>query len=334
MCTALTYQTRDHYFGRNLDLPASYGEEVVVTPRNFPLSFRLVPSLQSHYAMIGTALISQGYPLYYDAVNECGLAMAGLNFPGSAVYREPSAGADNLAPFELIPWLLGRCASLAQARTALGRLNLTRIPFSARLPLAPLHWLLADRTGALVLEPRADGVRIYENPVGLLTNNPPFPYHLDHLAQFLHLTRETPANRLAPALDLEPCSLGLGAVGLPGDFSSASRFLRTAFVRFSAVPARGEAESVEQFFRMLDAAAQPRGCARAEDGGFEQTLYSACFNMDRGLYYYTTCENRAITCVDLRRENLSGGRLVPYPMLRAPRITLQNRPGPRGASNL
>ena len=72
MCTAVTYKTKDHYFGRNLDLEGSFGETVTVTPRNFPLPFRKMGMLETHYAMIGMAHIAEGYPLYYDATNEKG----------------------------------------------------------------------------------------------------------------------------------------------------------------------------------------------------------------------------------------------------------------------
>lgn len=332
MCTAITYQTRDHYFGRNLDVPASYGESVVVTPQNFPLPFRRLPPLERHYTLLGAALIARNYPLYYDAVNEAGLAMAGLNFPGNAAYQPEAPNRDNVTPFELIPWLLGRCASLAEARAALERLNLLSLPFSPDLPLAPLHWLLADRTGAsLVVECVAEGLRVYDNPVGVLTNNPPFPFHREHLAHFLHLTREAPANRFAPGVELRPCSLGLGAFGLPGDFSSASRFVRAAFVKCNAVSGESEAESVHQVFHILDAVAQPRGCAQAGEAGYEHTAYAACCNLDRGLYYYTTYENRRIACVDLRREALDGDHLTAYPMLRQPLVELQN--GPEGPAD-
>ena len=107
MCTAATYQTRDFYFGRNLDYECSYGEQVVVVPRNFPFALRHGGELARHYAMIGMAHVAGGYPLFYDAVNEKGLCIAGLNFVGNAVYGKPQAGCENIAVFELIPWLLG-----------------------------------------------------------------------------------------------------------------------------------------------------------------------------------------------------------------------------------
>ena len=116
MCTAATYRTRDHYFGRTLDYEFSYAEEVTITPRNFPFRFRHVRPLDHHYALIGMATVAEDYPLYYEATNEKGLSMAGLNFPGNAVYHPPKDGVDNVCAFELIPWLLGQCASVAEVR--------------------------------------------------------------------------------------------------------------------------------------------------------------------------------------------------------------------------
>ncbi len=141
MCTAITYQTQSHYFGRTFDHDVSYGESVVIAPRKFPL--RTLPNVKTHYAIIGMATISSHYPLYYDATNEKGLSMAGLNFPGNAVYANPKKGADNVPVFDFIPWVPGQCATISQAEELLLRTNLTNTPFSDKIPPAPLHWLLA-----------------------------------------------------------------------------------------------------------------------------------------------------------------------------------------------
>lgn len=215
MCTAATYQTRDFYFGRNLDYECSYGEQVVVVPRNFPFALRHGGELARHYAMIGMAHVVGGYPLFYDAVNEKGLCIAGLNFVGNAVYGKPQAGCENIAVFELIPWLLGRCANIAQARAALESLHLTDTPFSPQFPTAQLHWLLAARDGCLTVEATADGLHVYDNPAGVLTNNPPFPMQLFALNNYMQLTPLPPENRFG--LPLGQYSRGMGALGLPGD---------------------------------------------------------------------------------------------------------------------
>ena len=324
MCTAITYRTRDHYFGRTLDLEFSYNESVTVTPRNYPFSFRTLPALASHHAIIGMATVADGYPLYYEATNEHGLSMAGLNFPGNAHYFPPCEGKDNVTPFEFIPWILGQCKTLAEARTLLAKVNLCDIPFSEAFPLSPLHWILADRDGAITVESVAEGLKIYENSVGVLTNNPHFDYHMTHLCDYLNLTHLPPENRFADGIDLPTYSRGMGAMGLPGDLSSASRFVRAAFVKLNSVSGESEDESVCQFFHILGAVGQQRGCVQMPDGRYEITVYTSCCNTDRGIFYYTTYENSRITAVDMHKENLDGNALVSYPLIKSSQILQQN----------
>ena len=324
MCTAITYRTRDHYFGRTLDLEFSYNETVTVTPRKFPISFRTLPTLSTHYAIIGMATVAGNYPLYYEATNEHGLSMAGLNFPENAVCFPVREGKDNVSPFEFIPWILGQCKTLAEARQMLERIHLCDIPFSREFPLSPLHWMLADREGAITVESVSEGLKIYENPVGVLTNNPPFYYHMTHLCDYMRLTHLPPENSFAKGIDLPAYSRGMGAMGLPGDLSSASRFVRAAFVKLNSLSGASEEESVAQFFHILGAVEQQRGCVRLPDGRNEITVYTSCCNTDRGIYYYTTYENSRISAVDMHREELDGDTLVCYPLCKDTQILWQN----------
>lgn len=324
MCTAATYRTKDHYFGRTLDYEVSYGEEVVVTPRNFPFHFRHMGGLSSHYAIIGMATVAGEYPLYYDATNEKGLSMAGLNFPGNADYKPLAEGKDNVATFELIPWLLGQCATVEEAKAYLARMNLANTPFSPQFPVSPLHWIIADRDCAITVESVREGIRIYDNPVGILTNNPPFDYQMTNLTNFMSLSTEPPENHFSDQLDLTPYSRGMGMLGMPGDLSSASRFVRVAFTKLHSVSGTSESESISQFFHILGSVAQQRGCVHMGEGKYEITIYTSCCNTDRGIYYYTTYENSQITGVDLHRENLDGQQLSRYPLMTGQRIHMQN----------
>ena len=312
MCTAVTYKTKDHYFGRNLDLEGSFGETVTVTPRNFPFDFRKMGKMERHFAMIGMAHISEGYPLYYDATNEKGLSMAGLNFPGNAEYKPYCTLKDNVAPFELIPWVLCQCATVSEAEKLLKRINLLEESFSDRLPLSPLHWIISDQERSITLEPLKSGIRIYDNPVGVLTNNPTFDYHMFNLSNFMTLSKCEPKN--AWNIPLENYSRGMGAMGLPGDFSSMSRFVKAAFVKLNSVSGETEKECVSQFFHILRSVEMPRGSVQLGEGVYEITVYSSCCNTSRGIYYYTTYENSAICAVDMHREDLDGSTLATHPL--------------------
>lgn len=324
MCTAIAYRTRDRYFGRNLDFEFSYGETVAVTPRNFSLSFRHVMPQPCHYAMIGMAHVAEGYPLYYDATNEKGLSMAGLLFAGNADYKEVAPCKDNISPFEFIPWILGQCADLQEVKALLNRINLVNIPFSEALPLSPLHWMISGGEGSIVVESVKEGLRVYDDPVEVLTNNPPFPYQMFHLNNFRSLTAEEPEDRFANGLELQAYSRGMGAMGLPGDLSSQSRFVRAAFTRMNAVSGESESESISQFFHLLGAVEQQRGCVHMGRGQYEITLYSSCCNADKGIYYYKTYENSQITGVDMHREDLEGTKLRAYPLVTGQQIRMQN----------
>lgn len=317
MCTAITYKTKDFYFGRTLDYDMSYAEEVVITPRNFALSFRETSDMQKHYAIIGMAYVKDGYPLYYDAVNEKGLCAAGLNFVGNAFYRKVEMGKLNLAQFEFIPYLLGKCASVAQARAELEKISLADLKYSDDLPSAQLHWLIADKSGALTVEFVKEGLRIYDNPAGTLTNNPPFDEQLFNLNNYMRLSAKDPKNAFSDKLKLKTYSRGMGALGLPGDLSSQSRFVRAAFNKLNSVSGNSEEESVNQFFHILGTVAQPRGACVVGKNGYEITVYTSCCNADKGIYYYTTYENHRITAVHMRKHALDKGELFRYPVRRS-----------------
>lgn len=251
MCTAATYKTKDHYFGRNLDLEYSYDETVTVTPRNYPFRFRKVNDLMQHYAMVGMAYVVEDYPLYYDATNEKGLSMAGLYFPGNAHYKPEVREMDNVATFELIPWVLGQCGSISEVRVLLEHINIWNENFSRELPAMPLHWMVSDREETIVLEAVSDGLKIYDNPVGVLTNNPPFDFQMFHLSNYMNVSAGQAENRFSKKIDLKACSKGMGCLGLPGDLSSASRFVKAAFTRLNSVSGDSESESISQFFHIL-----------------------------------------------------------------------------------
>ena len=324
MCTAATYKTKDFYFGRTLDYEFSYGDEVTITPRNYPFSFCNMDMIKSHYAMIGMAYVAENYPLYYDAVNEKGLGMAGLNFVGNADYKEKVQGKDNVGQFEFIPWILSQCATVQEAKVLLKKFNLVSIAFNEELPVAQLHWIIADRDESITVESVKEGIRIYHNPVGVLTNNPPFDEQMFQLNNYMHLSPKPPKNHFSDKLPLYAYSRGMGALGLPGDLSSQSRFVRVAFTKMNSVSGDSESESVSQFFHILGSVDQQRGCCDIGEEKFEITIYTSCCNADQGIYYYTTYNNHQITAVNMHKEQLDGVCLARYPLILGEQIKMQN----------
>ena len=326
MCTAITYKTKDHYFGRNLDLEYSYNETVTITPRNYVFKFRKMGEIQSHFAIIGMAYVVENFPLYYDATNEKGLSVAGLNFPDNADYKPYSKGRDNITPFELIPWILCQCVTVCDVKKLLGQINILNESFSDSLPLSPLHWIISDKERTITLESVNSGIKIYDNPVGVLTNNPTFDYHIFNLNNYMSLTSGDIENTFSPRKDLalSTYSRGMGALGLPGDFSSMSRFVRAAFVKTNSVTCNADNDSVSQFFHILKSVEMPRGCVKIGKECYAYTIYSSCCNTDRGVYYYTTYGNSGIRAIDMHKENLNTDMLVCYSLKAAQAIEYIN----------
>ncbi len=324
MCTAITYNTNNHYFGRNLDLEYSYKETITITPRNYELKFRQQESIKTHYAIIGMAYVENNYPLYYDAINEKGLGMAGLNFPGNADYKEIKEEKNNIAPFEFIPYILSQCSNIAEAKKLLENINIAKINFSNELPASPLHWIIADKEKSITVESVKEGLKIYDNPVGVLTNNPTFDMQLFNLNNYMNLSIEPPVNNFSKKLNLETYSRGMGAMGLPGDLSSASRFVKATFTKMNSISGNSESESISQFFHILESVYQQRGCVHMGEEKYEITIYSSCCNMDKGIYYYTTYENNQISGIDINKENLDSSELINYNLIKGQQIFMQN----------
>lgn len=330
MCTAISHTDVDFYFGRTLDFDVRFGEEIVITPRNVPLQFHCTPALSHHFALLGMAAVAENPrtgrndPLYFEAINEHGLAIAGLNFTDNAFYRATANKPIALAPYELPLFLLGQCKSVEQAEKLLSSLCLVALPFSAQLPLAQTHFLLADREQSLVIEPTRDGLQQYDAPIGVLSNNPPFPQQMAKLQDFRSLSSEQPEDRFCSTVKLPAYSRGMGALGLPGDVSSSSRFVRAAFTKCNSVCGGTEVERVNQFFHVLGTVEQVRGVCRIAEDRFEFTQYTSCYNATRGVLYYKTYESSQVHAVCLHRADPEGNRLLRFPLVRHEKILFQN----------
>ena len=322
MCTAIKY--KNNYFGRNLDYEFSYGERITITPRLYPIKFKYIEELKSHYAIIGMAHIASDYPLYYEAANEMGLAMAGLNFVGNASFYEYDNNKNNVCGFELILYILGLAKNVSEAISLINDLNLVGTPFSNNYPNASLHYLISDKNMSITLEFESDGMHIYNNHINVLTNNPPFLYQVANLNNYLNLTPDEPTNRFSSAIDFKKYSRGMGAIGLPGDLSSESRFVRAAFYTANSKSFDDELSNVNQFFHILDSVSQIRGGCSLGEEKYEITIYSSCINLNEGIYYYKTYNDFSINKVSLFNENLDTFKLISYEMLNKMKINEQN----------
>lgn len=324
MCTATVYRTDDFYFGRNLDLGSWQGERIVITPRSYPFRFLYEGEAEPHSAIIGMAVVMNDYPLYFDAANESGLAIAGLNFPGNAHFNKPVKGKRNVAVYEFIPWLLSKAETVEDARRILSDANLTDDEFAPGIKAATLHWMVSDQNSSITVEQTERGLTVYDNMPEVLTNNPEFPLQLFNLNNYRGLSPYDGENTFSDKLSMDIYCKGLGAIGLPGDLSSMSRFVKCAFTRLNSVSGKGELESVSQFFHILGSVDQQRGAVIFGDGEYEITVYSSCINCSKGIYYYKTYDNSRINAVDMKKADLTSDTLIEYPLIMKQDICYQN----------
>ena len=314
-CSAVGWHTEDqkHLWGRNMDFNRmAAGTAVTYLPRGTALASSEGATAPSRYAALGMGLLAvPGMPLLYEGVNEAGLMGGQLYYRGFARYeKEPRPDTIALQPPLVVGWLLGQCACVEEAARVLqGQATLVERPLLGTVP--PLHWSFSDRTGeVMVVESDERGLHVYRHTVGVMTNSPSYDWHRLNLLNYAGI-RDLDYDTVDVCGDrLEQCFSGSGAQGLPGDWSSPSRFIRLAMLRKFAVPGRDEQEGIVRLFRIMDSAAFPLGMVRVSQPGgpteldenvqpWDYTLYTAVACAETGRYCWTTYDNPAIRTVTL-----------------------------------
>lgn len=329
MCTALSLNNKTKYlFGRNMDIEAPFGQQIVIVPRKYTIPMRFQKPLTLPSALIGMAFPYKDaendnvlYPLFAEAANEDGLACAGLNFPGTAFYPEPSSikGAYEITPYEVVPWVLGMFKTTKEVKAFLEKNNVQIVnkPVAKMLPLTPLHFIVADKNNeSIVIEPCKDGLKVYDNPFGILTNNPTFDWQLLNLSFYQNIGTKQKKDVKWSGHTLAPFGQGFASVGLPGDWTPPSRFIRTAFLQSVTANNLEDEALVTQFFHILNNVAMVKGSIKVEtpNGDHDDiTLYSSCIDLNEGIYYYKSYYNNQIQVLNMHNENLDGKEVVCYP---------------------
>ena len=318
MCTAVAYKTKGFYFGRTLDSECLYPSEITITPRCFPLGLRFREKSDQHLAFLGMAYVRDGYPLYFDGMNEKGLAVAGLNFVGNAVYHKAENGRGNIASFEFIPYILSQCVSVKEVKILLKNINITDTAFDKTLPPSSLHWLIGDRDESVVVESVSEGVKVYENSLGVLTNNPPFDAQLLNCKKYSELTADY--KEKCDNTAYSSFTRGEGAFGLPGDYTSRSRFVRAAFLKENSPSEIDEKDSINQFFHIMSGVSLPKGVCKTEKAEDDFTRYVCCMSAQELSYYYKIYESQNVFKVEMKKEHLDSDVLIRYPLAKENKI--------------
>ncbi len=311
MCTAINKNTSSsHFFGRNLDFNFNYDESIVIVPNNYPIKFKHLPTMNYHYPIMGIGIIQDDYPFFFDCINDQGLAFAGLNFPNNAKFFDVDESKINVAPYELPLYFLSQFKTVKQVKEQLKKINIANTPFSNKLPLATLHYIIADKNECIVIEQTKDGLFVYDNPYGVLTNNPPFTYHIANLSNYMNITNKEVINRFAPNLELDIYGKALGAIGLPGDSSPTSRFVKATFLLNNIRFNNNDDFNVNQMLHILNNVSTLKGETLLSDNSEEVTIYSSMYNLDQKQLFIRTYENNQISKFSLDSIDFSKNKLI------------------------
>ena len=329
MCTALSIKTNDnkYFFGRNMDLAYFFNQSPICISRNFQYQdFVTGEMIKTNKAILGMGTIIDNHPAMADAMNEDGLACAGLNFARYAHYEpKPVPGKINIAPYDFIIWVLSNFSNVNELEKKISEIELVNVPINEHTPVATLHWMITDSIGnSLVVEKTKDKFTAHKNPVGVMTNDPTFDWHLTNLNEYMYLKphHHKPVNWCEK--ELKGLGIGIGTLGMPGDFASVSRFVRIAYLRSHMPEIKDNIDAISQFFHMLDYVAMVKGGVTTEDTLEDMTLYSSCMNLEKGIYYYKTYSNNRINAIDMNKECLDNGEIKVFNYINQQDICNQN----------
>lgn len=317
MCTGLALETKDglHLFGRNMDIEYSFNQSIIFIPRKFKcVNKSNKKELTTKYAVLGMGTIFDDYPTFADGMNEKGLGCAGLNFPVYVSYsKEDIEGKTNIPVYNFLLWVLANFSSVEEVKEALKNANIVDIPISENIPNTTLHWMISDITGkSIVVEQTKEKLNVFDNNIGVLTNSPTFDWHVANLNQYVGLRyNQVPEFKLGDQ-SLTALGQGTGLVGLPGDFTPASRFIRVAFLRDAMIKNDKDSIDLIEFFHILNNVAMVRGSTRTVEEKSDLTQYTSCMCLEKGIYYYNTYENNQINAIDMNKENLDGNEIKTY----------------------
>lgn len=299
MCTAITLQDSNNnaYFGRTMDFSYKLNPSLFYCPRNFLLANSLSSNkIRNKYAFMG---IGQQIPkfIFTEGVNEKGLAIAALYFPNFATYNLPpnSETTYQIDSLEMVNFILGNCATLDEVAYLVPQVAIIGVPDSITNSIAPLHWMVTDTTGnSLVIENQHDGLHLLQNPIGVLSNSPNFEWHMTNLQNYMNLSPIQQEKTIWNSVILTPFGQGAGTLGLPGDYTPPSRFVRASFLKSHIEIPNTQKESVLAFFHLIKSVSIPKGIVITKQGNSDYTQYASFIDLQTKEYFYQTYNNTSI----------------------------------------
>ena len=307
MCTAILLKNNNlSLFGRNMDIEYSFNEQIIITPTNYPITFKNKEAIINHYAILGMGTVIDNYPLYADCVNEHGLAVTALAF-SNAKYKTIKTNKINIAPYELPLYILSKFKNVDEAINHLKNINLININFNKTTINTPLHFMISDKDKSIVIE-QTDKLYIYDNPYNVLTNSPSFSYHIENIKNYLNLSIKNIENDPFN-LKIKPNTNNHNLIGLPGDYTSQSRFIKTLFIKNNIKLTNNYNDTLYHFFEILNQVKMLKGIVLTNKG-YEYTRYTSCMDLNNIIYYYKTYNSNNINKITLKDYNINSNELI------------------------
>lgn len=313
MCTAINIGLDNGYvyFGRTMDFSHELDPELYYVPAGYQWRNLLdTDSFKTKYSFLGIGQDISPIVLT-DGVNEKGLAIAALYFPGFAQYDDVNANdLIPIAAFELVYYLLSQCQTVEEVQKILETIRIVGVEDDVTHTVAPLHWIMNDQSNnCMVIEKTAQGLQIINNPIGVLSNSPDFSWHLNNLRNYLNLSPYQQESNWGN-LELIPFGQGAGTLGLPGDYTPPSRFVRAAFQKtFTDMPLKQQ-QTIMTCFRIMETVSIPKGTVITARHTPDYTQYTMVIDITTQTYYFKTYWNNQITKVEFPEYSVDNLKII------------------------
>lgn len=303
MCTAITLQSiqGENFFGRTMDFSYPIEPGLYVIPKNYEW-YSLITKKKciDCYSFIGIGQETDGMLGFFDGVNEQGFAAAVLYFAGYAYYDLPIKNKEPIASLDFLHYILGRCSSVDDLKALLENICIAGLTDPITQIAAPLHWVATDRSGkCVVIEQTKMGLKIINDPIGVMANSPDFHWHMTNLRNYMNVSTTQQKEAYWGNVSLTPFGQAAGSINLPGGFTSPERFVRTAFLKTHVQVPKNRSEAIMTCFHIMNSVSIPKGIVLTDKGTYDYTKYTAFMNTNTCAYYFKTYENNQIITASL-----------------------------------
>lgn len=311
---------------RTLEFGIDLKSDVIMVPRGYARIGTTPDGKQglkwtTKYASLGANAV--GLPFIFDGLNEQGLAVGTFYFPTSAGYMPYTANDANktIAQWEVGSWILENFATVEEVRENIGKVVVPEVVFPAWGFAPPVHYIVHDASGkAIVIEYVGGKLTVYDDPLGVITNTPTFDWQMTNLRNYVNFSMSNVPPVKVGTVTLQPTGQGSGMLGIPGDFTPPSRFVRAVAFSSSVLPSQTGDEAVLEAFHILNNFDIPKGAARDHEKDShgnvvaDYTLWTSANDLKRKRFYFRTYDNSEIRMVDLTKMKLDGKDIVTISM--------------------